>query len=157
MNVNLRRAIDADIPLIKEISEKTVWNSIPEHQRMILDKRSWSDHVRKVFENLIRKEDNEVFIAEDENQNFLGYIFVGKGVDMMTGQVHGFVYDIFVKEEYRNRGVGKVLLRKAESYCRERGYRRIGLMVSVENQQAIELYTRMGFRATHKFMEKELG
>jgi ribosomal protein S18 acetylase RimI-like enzyme len=75
----------------------------------------------------------------------------------MTGATHGFIYDIFVAEEYRGKGIGKILIEKAETYCREKGYPRILLMVSAENQPAIRLYTKTGFKTEHMHMGKELG
>jgi ribosomal protein S18 acetylase RimI-like enzyme len=75
---------------------------------------------------------------------------------MMTGLKYGYIYDIFVKEEFRGKGFGRVLLEKAESYCRERGYSRILLMVSVSNETAIRLYDKMGFKAEQTYMAKTL-
>ncbi len=105
MSISIRSVEDTDIQLIRRISEETVWKSTPESQRRMLNKERWSKHIENVFENLIRKEGSEIFVAEDENQAFLGYIFIGESVNMMTGQVHGFIYDIFVKEEYRGKKV----------------------------------------------------
>ena len=156
MDVNIRAFRKADIPLIRRIGEETLWNSIPESQRRMLDRKRWSEHIENVFGSLIKEEDSEIFVAEDENQAFLGYIFIGKSINMMTGQVHGFIYDIFVKEGHRNQGVGKALLEKAQNYCRKKGYSTISLMASPKNQEAIKFYSETGFTATKIFMEKEL-
>jgi len=75
---------------------------------------------------------------------------------MMTGLKHGYVYDVFVKEEFRGKGIGRILLDKAESYCREKCYSRILLMVSVSNEVAIRLYDKMGFKAEQTYMAKGL-
>lgn len=157
MNVNIRRIKEADIPLIKEISEETAWKSIPENQRKTLDREGWNKRIEGVFEKLFKRESSKIFVAEGENHTFLGYIFIGENINMMSGATHGFIYDIFVKEGYRGKGVGTVLLEKAESYCQEKSYSRIGLMVSTNNQPAIKLYTKKGFRAEQMFMEKELN
>ncbi len=157
MDINIRRARKADIPVIRRISEETLWKSIPENQRKMLDKESWSRQIEDVYENLLKRENSEIFIAEDRNRSFLGYIFIGEGTNMITGHVHGFIYDIFVKEEYRGKGVGKILLEEAQNYCRKKGYSTIGLMVSTKNQEAIKFYIETGFTATQMFMEKELN
>ena len=156
MDVNIRAFRKADILLVRRTSEETLWNSIPESQRRMLDRKRWSKHIANVFENLLKKEGSEIFIAEDENQAFLGYVFIGEGNNMITGQVHGFVYDIFVKEEHRGEDIGKALLKKAQDFCRKKGYSTISLMVSTNNQKAIKFYSETGFTATQIFMEKEL-
>jgi ribosomal protein S18 acetylase RimI-like enzyme len=76
---------------------------------------------------------------------------------MMTGKKHGYIYDIFVKKEFRGKGIGKILLEKAQSYCREKGYSRILLMVSVNNANAIELYNKSGFKTEQMYMGKALS
>lgn len=47
---------------------------------------------------------------------------------------------------YRNRGIGTRLIRAAERYLRERGYRRVALAVEVTNTDAARLYKRLGYR-----------
>jgi ribosomal protein S18 acetylase RimI-like enzyme len=75
----------------------------------------------------------------------------------MTGNSSGFIYDIFVKEELRGKGIGKKLIEKAESYCRQRGYSRLSLMVSAHNQPALKLYASTGFKKDQIYMDKEIG
>ncbi len=157
MHAIIRGVKKTDIPLIKKFFDETGWKSIPESQRKALDREKWSKHIEEVFENTFKRESSEIFVAEDESRAFLGYLFIGEGSNLMTGTSHGFIYDIFVKEEFRGKGIGTVLMEKAESFCRERGYSRIGLMVSSDNQPAIKLYTKMGFKAEQMFMEKKLS
>lgn len=157
MNFTIRVAEDKDVSLIKEYSKETGWRSISESERKALDKEQWSKRMEEVFDKFIKKETRKIFVAEGENGGFLGYIFVGEGSSMMSGVTHGFIYDIFVKEEFRGRGIGTKLIEKAESYCRQRGYSRIMLMVSPNNQSAVGLYAKIGFKAIHVYMEKTLS
>jgi ribosomal protein S18 acetylase RimI-like enzyme len=76
---------------------------------------------------------------------------------MLTGLKHGYIYDIFVKKEFRGKGIGRTLLEKAQSYCREKGYSRILLMVYVNNANAIGLYNKMGFKTERMHMGKVLN
>lgn len=146
-----------DAPLIRKLTVETGWNSLSEMDRKELDKKEWSKHMEKVFEDFAKQENSEIYVAEDENRSFVGYLFVGESKNTMTGKSSGFIYDIFVKEEFRRKGIGKTLTKKAESYCRERGYSRISLMVSEHNQPALKLYAAMGFKKDQIYMEKEVG
>jgi ribosomal protein S18 acetylase RimI-like enzyme len=109
-----------------------------------------------VFEQLSRRETHRIFVAEDESHTFLGYLWIGEGSNMMSGLKHGYIYDVFVNEEFRGKGIGRMLVEKAESYCREKRYSRILLMVSVNNETAIKLYDKMGFKAEQTYMAKAL-
>jgi ribosomal protein S18 acetylase RimI-like enzyme len=156
MHVVLRKAKETDMSLVEKFTVETGWKGIPETQRMLLNKEEWNKHMVEVFKNFSRRENSEILIAEDEQHRFIGYLFVGESDDMMTGLSFGFIYDIFVEEKFRGKGIGKLLLEKAENYCRRKGYSRIALMVSATNNSAIRLYTKSGFRPEQMYMAKEL-
>jgi ribosomal protein S18 acetylase RimI-like enzyme len=156
MDITIREARETDLQLVRKYTVETGWTSFPESERKELDKERWTKYFLEGFEKLSKRETDRIFIAENENHVFLGYVWVGEGTNMMTGRKHGFIYDVFVKEEFRRRGVGKILLEKAENYCRERGLPRILLMVSVNNVTATRLYNTMGFKAEQTYMGKTL-
>jgi ribosomal protein S18 acetylase RimI-like enzyme len=152
----LRHAKETDMPMIRKFTVQTGWAGIPQSQRTRLDREKWKKHMVEVFENFYKRENSEIFVAEDERHRFVGYLFVGESRDMMTGLSYGFVYDIFVEEKSRGKGIGKMLMEKAESYCREKGFSRIALSVSAANDSAMRLYSRMGFKPEHMILGKEL-
>jgi len=157
MKINIRIIKDNEIPLVKEISIKTAWETFSEDQRRELDKEKWSQHMDELVDMMVKKENHQVFVAEDENHSFLGYVWVGEGSNMMTGTKHGFIYDIFVKENYRRKGIGMMLMKRAEHYCREKGYTKMALMVATNNQPATKLYIKQNFGAEQIFMGKKLN
>jgi len=53
---------------------------------------------------------------------------------------------IAVKPKWRGRGLGEALLKKTLDECRVRGARRAILEVAVDNEPAIKLYLKTGFR-----------
>lgn len=156
MRVVFRNARKSDIPLIKKFTVETGWKSISREEQRRLDREKWSKHMEEVFKSTFRRKSSRIFIAEEENLGFLGYLFVGESYNMMTGETYGFIYDIYVSEEFRGEGIGKTLMEKAENYCRKKGYPRLSLMVSAENQRAINLYTRMRLKPEQLYMSKEL-
>ena len=157
MRVNLRPMKETDTALIRKLTVDTGWNSLSEMDRKDLDKKEWIKNMEQVFEHFTKQENSETYVAEDENHSFVGYLFVGESRNMMTGKTSGFIYDIFVKEELRGKGIGKMLVEKAENYCRDRGYSRLSLMVSAGNQPAVKLYASMGFKKDQIYMRKEVG
>ena len=157
MDVTIREAKETDLQLVRKYTVETGWTSLSESDRKELDKEKWTKHILEVFEKLSKRETDRIFVAEDERHAFLGYVWVGEGGNMMTGLKHGYVYDVFVKKEFRGRGIGRTLLEKAQNYCREKGYSRILLMVSVNNANATELYNKMGFKTEQMHMGKVLS
>ena len=146
MSITTRKAKNAEIALVKEISLRTEWERISEDQKRELNKDKWSRHMSELFDTMVKKESHEIFVAEDENQALLGYVWVGEGINGMTGIEQGFIYDIFA------RARGLMLMEKAERYCKEAGYNEMRLMVDVNNQSAQKLYLKQGFKADHMLM-----
>jgi ribosomal protein S18 acetylase RimI-like enzyme len=156
MDVTIRGAKEPDLQLVRKYTVETGWASFSESERRELEKEKWTKHILEGFEKLSKRVTDKIFVAENESHAFLGYLWVGEGNNMMTGKKNGFIYDIFVKREFRGKGIGKILLEKAQSYCREKGYSRILLMVSVNNETALGLYNKMGFKAEQIYMGKAL-
>ncbi len=59
---------------------------------------------------------------------------------------HPYVEALLVHPAFRSRSVGSQILDAAEALVRERGMRRVGLAVAVENSRARALYERLGYR-----------
>jgi ribosomal protein S18 acetylase RimI-like enzyme len=157
MNITFRDASGEDLQLVRKFTIETAWSSFPEYDQKKLDREKWTKNFLEMYDGLLRKVTGRLFVAENEGHDFVGYVWIGEDNNMMTGLKSGFIYDIFVKEEYRGKGIGKTLLEKAESYCKEKGYSKILLMVAVNNSAAMNLYDRMGFKPEQTYMGKGLS
>jgi len=56
------------------------------------------------------------------------------------------IEDLFVRRDFRTRGIGAALLDASEEAARGAGQQKIGLAVALENEVARRLYTRHGYR-----------
>jgi [ribosomal protein S18]-alanine N-acetyltransferase len=54
--------------------------------------------------------------------------------------------DVFVPAELRGRGIGRELSEAAEEMARVRGHGQISISASIENEGALRLYRRLGYR-----------
>ena len=63
----------------------------------------------------------------------------------------GHLTQICVAPAYRGTGLGYELIRRAMVRLLHQGCRRVSLTVTSSNDDAIRLYTRMGFRTIHQF------
>lgn len=57
----------------------------------------------------------------------------------------GWVYYLAVAPAFRRQGVGTMLLRSAEQWCRARGVPKLQLMVRSENVEVASFYTALGY------------
>jgi GNAT superfamily N-acetyltransferase len=86
-----------------------------------------------------------IFIACDGENKPLGFIHVQPGSDYYNREKHGHISDIIVAAEAEGKGVGSVLMEKAEHWARSLGYRWLTLSVFAQNLAARERYERKGF------------
>ncbi len=58
--------------------------------------------------------------------------------------MNGFIYELFVIEEYRGNGISKLLMIAGIDHLKQDGYSEIRLSAFAGNQ-AIKLYEKLGF------------
>jgi len=53
---------------------------------------------------------------------------------------------IYIHQDFQNLGLGTVMMKKAIALAKERGFHRLGLTVVADNQRAIRVYEKVGFK-----------
>ena len=118
------------IPLSDEYCESAVmmWRESKEKALGIKDKHSFTEH-KKFLDNILRK-NYEVFIAIEKNE-VAGLIAFNETE----------VNQLYIHNNYQNRGIGKTLLDIAKSYSKEK----LTLFTFEINKKAQRFYERNGF------------
>ncbi|MFQ5909567.1 MAG: GNAT family N-acetyltransferase, partial [Thermoplasmata archaeon] len=141
---------------ILERGVETVWRDIPESEREGADYVKWKKMSLQVVEPVLKDRTNKIYVSEDENGDFAGYIVVGETKNMFSPAGYGFIYDIFVEERFRRRGIASMLLKTAEDFCTAKGLRIIKLEVAASNSVALGLYEGKGFAPERVFLGKKI-
>lgn len=94
---------------------------------------AWSENA------ILREIENKRIIVIKEKQKIIGYCI------FMLGGDQGEILRIAVKEDAREKGVGKKLLEKAFKKMKDEGITEVFLEVRSRNSAAISLYEKMGF------------
>lgn len=132
MDIILRKATEKDYPeIIVMIKELALFEKAPERM---------TNSVNQMEEE---KDLFHCLIAEDENGNILGmalyffayFTWVGKSL---------YLDDLYVKEQYRGNGIGKILLRELMKVAVDENCKRVRWQVLDWNINAIELYKKSG-------------
>ena len=85
-------------------------------------------------------------LVAEAGERLLGFVYLQRVQDYFTLEHHGHVGILAVTEEAEGQGAGTALLRAAEAWARERGYRKLTLSVFEDNHRARGMYDRAGFR-----------
>jgi len=101
-----------------------------------------------------------VVIAEVD-QTVVGFVGVIARVDPNEpdeeATPYTYISDLVVLPAYRRRGIGTALLRRAESYARDRGMTLLRINVLAKNQVAGQLYRTFGFSDYRTQLVKRVG
>ena len=83
----------------------------------------------------------------------VGLFFVAEAAGRLVGTVmagydghRGWIYSLAVDTDFRKQGIGRALLRRAESALEKRGCVKINLQVGDGNEAVIGFYEKMGYK-----------
>ena len=88
-----------------------------------------------------------VLVAENEGE-VIGMCSVQTVISTAEGGHSGWVEDVVIAEEFRGRGVGRLLLRQAEAWAVDHGVTRLQLLADRNNGAALDFYRRLGWTST---------
>ena len=75
-----------------------------------------------------------------------GYTLFYPGFSSFRGELGFNVEDLYVREEYRGKGIGHLLLQMVARTAHDRGLVRLDLMVNSQNPAARAFYKKLGAR-----------
>ncbi|SES62508.1 Acetyltransferase, GNAT family [Oceanobacillus limi] len=101
------------------------------------------DKAKQLVEPLLRK--GSYYLISTENNVITGWILIGGSKDQFSNKTIGFIYELFVLDEYRGRGISKQLIKAGVEQLKKEGYLEVRLSV-FEGNQAIKIYESMGFK-----------
>ncbi len=107
----------------------------------------------KPIKEYIKENKAYVFLCK-ENNEIIGYIWCYPR--MFFDEKRVYINSLIVKSEYREKGIGKKLIRKAEEKAKELGCDAIYLSAATFNERAIEFYTRNNYNSERVQLVKNL-
>jgi ribosomal protein S18 acetylase RimI-like enzyme len=153
----VRPATRADVPAIIDLAVEMVAHSVSPHRDVDLEQvRGFRRNDLQTLYEVIGQAHAGVFVAEDA-RGFAGHVLVLTGQhESSTGEPQGWVFDLSVRRDCWSRGVGRMLMARAEQFVRDRGLRYLGLGVTVSNARAVRFYESLGFLEERRQFIKRL-
>jgi ribosomal protein S18 acetylase RimI-like enzyme len=99
-----------------------------------------------------RSRDEALFVLERDGQ-VCGFLWLSL-IPTMTEPYVGFIKNIYLLPSQRGKGLGLLLLEKADEWFLNRGVRKAQLTASTVNETAIKLYEKVGYETIRVRMEK---
>ena len=138
--ITIEKAIETDLPEMAELL--SVLFTI--ETDFTIDYNKQLAGITRLFEH----DTSDLLVAKYEGK-VIGMITMQRLISSAEGDYVGQIEDLVVYEEYRKMGVGSRLINKMRSMAVEYGYKRIQLAADVDNKNALQFYSRRGFKKTH--------
>lgn len=132
----IRKAVPGDEHIIHQLIRE-----LAEFEKLLNQVKISKQELQKVLFG--EKSFVEVLIAEYDNIP-AGYALFFPNFSTFVGKPGIYLEDLFVKSEYRGKGIGKALLEMIISLAKERNCGRVEWSVLNWNQSAIDFYIARG-------------
>lgn len=109
---------------------------------------------RRLYDPLQR---HGILIALDEEENkVVGMIIAELRIDPF-GTSEGYIKQFFLKENFRGKGYGKILLEKALEHLKKIKVEKVKVNLREEAKKASDLYKSMNFKKVFEVLELNLA
>ena len=100
-----------------------------------------ADELLERFTSIIDREDHGLFVCPGSP----GWVHVF-GVTLLESEGYAEVGGLVVDQEFRRRGVGRILMLAAEDWALEHGHGRIRLYSGAHRKEAYAFYPALGYQ-----------
>lgn len=110
--------------------------------------------IQQYYSKLIQSNEH-YFIVAIENEKIIGYAYasIGKRAPYYKEVKFGFFDEIYIKEKYRKKGIGKNMIKSIMFWFKKQGFSYSELEVDAKNGVAISIWEKKGY---HSFINKML-
>jgi ribosomal protein S18 acetylase RimI-like enzyme len=149
----IRTAQDTDRAFIFELSPSLAevanltWHTDSAMQKM------QDDYIAYILD---KKSSLQVTFIAEENEIPLGFVHVCSHKDSISEEACGTIPLLAVSASAQGMGVGKLLMKAAESWAKKQGYRLLHLEVFANNDNAQSFYHNIGFKPETLHMIKPI-
>jgi|GEM_PF-872309 len=159
MKITIRKPDIKDLPKLI-----TLWQQQYEYHHD-LDSQYYvsnSEELNKKFQSYLTKAIKEnapyILIAKDDNKmiGFITYEKVDADYFDTNFKEHSDILELFVKEDYREKGVGKLLMDKVEKFFKNKGINTLSLQCSTFNKNALSFYKHLGLVNRQTLLYKKI-
>ena len=123
--------------LCKQLDEETQFMLLEPGER-----KTTFEEQRDQIDNLLRQENQTIFVAEQDNQ-LVGYLEATGGT--FKRNRHSAYLVIGILQAFAGQGIGTQLFQRMEEWAKQKHIHRLELKVMAHNTAGIALYKKQGF------------
>jgi len=152
----IRKATEKDFYVVQNLVQKLNKDQYNKYDKSVNPDFALSKSGKKYIKKIINTH-GVVFLAEEKN---IVIAFVLAAIEPI-GEfrlINNYceIDFMWVDEEFRNQGVGSLLIKSVENWCVKKGIKRMRIIVDFLNKKALKLYKNQGFKEYDIILERDL-
>ena len=145
MEITIREATMEDMPSMLKL-----WTKLMEFHRTLSTHFELADDAENVWESFVRKqldELNSLLIVAEFSGSIVGFSLasIQSNIPVFKINKYGVIYDLFVEETFRKRGIGRKIFDFAREWFEQNGVEHLQVSVAHHNPLAQRFWHAMGF------------
>lgn len=104
----------------------------------------------EAFIDVVREQEDRIFYVAEIGDVVVGYALTILVRPLYTNGLSAELQELVVDVNYRNSGIGSLLVTSVEAQCRQRGARQL----TVASSRGAAFYERLDYRSTADFLKK---
>lgn len=151
--MKIKEITQTDIPILLELIKELA------HYEKLLDQVSADEE--QLTQWIIHEKKANALLLE-YNQTNVGFVLYFNNFSTFLGKPGIYLEDLYIKEDYRNKGFGKQVFKYLANECIQKGYGRLEWSVLNWNEPSIQFYQKLGAQpmsewTTYRLTESELN
>lgn len=160
--IKIRKATLKDVPALVELNamledgqDEIILKNMPWLEPLSKRKNIYAKETGKGFRKTINSKERFMFLAEI-NGKLAGYLEGAVRKHKVRHCISGSIWDIFIKKEFRGKGISSKLKKEALKIMRKKHAVYVSLNVNRYNTRAHSIYKKWGFVDSDISMLKKL-
>lgn len=151
--MKIRRATAADLPTLLEFEQGVIAAERPFDPTLAPDPVHYYN-----FDKLLTSPECHLVVAVDGELIIgSGYARIDPSDPWLRFRTHAYLGFMFVRPDYRGRGINRLVLDELEAWAKSRGLTELRLEVYDDNAPAMKAYERAGFTPYMLQMRKPIA
>lgn len=122
----------------------------------IEDQNVFLDETRATLASLMKDSNTKLFVAANDKE-FIGYTAINIHPALHVNGLECVARELYVKDEYQRKGIGRALMAYIERYAKDLGCKRISLATKWDDEIQKAFYENMGFSRRCDFVIKKIS
>tara|TARA_B100000809_G_scaffold231330_1_gene246403 strand:- start:143 stop:595 length:453 start_codon:yes stop_codon:yes gene_type:complete len=97
-----------------------------------------------------------IFVAEDNPDQLSGFVQLYPSFCSVSTIPILILYDLYVDQNHRGEGIGRLLMNQARDFAKENDYKRLELSTAKDNFIGQSLYKSLGYELDEEFLHFSL-